>query len=875
MDRIMADSAALFTLELPQTFDAYHASANEAVKLLKASGIPNVEKLTFPADGKTVWQDKIAPMGWNASIGKATVLAAPGIPAGTVIADYAKHPFYLIRGSVSTRPGGEIMRLLSYEQVLAGCDPHDALVLTPPDQDCRCRALPYLLDLGARGVISDFSFNQQDAPGGILWNTAFTEHDNWHVNADDRDFIAFSIPPATGTMLRKAVSCGEVKLLVESDARREESTFDLVTALIPGKRKEEFWIYAHLYEPLANDNSSGVASAIETARLIMQQGNMEFSLRLIFSLEHYGYAAYAVYRGNKHLAAEVIGACDYDAMMIRNDWSIELRCAASGTPFYGNYILHQMAAELNAAGSDFPVATADCFSCMYDDDCFLSDSTTGVPTIWPIRKGEGIYHNSMQTLDYIQPEALRFAVALNTALISAILSPTEKMLRQAAETAVNVMKNEPARAVGSLKEHLECRYRILHQDIINFSRVFPVEVIDDCWKKVENFCNTMIAGADDEIPHSPWRDYAANITVSRLTTGFPFDLAKVPFKERILLPASVLYGPLSYILSDLDGKTDLAAIIRRTEHEQGKLISENEIGKIIRSIFYLARHGYVSLNGFTGISRDEVVSALQEAGVQQGDFLLVHSAVAGFGKFENDMETVVDGFKTAIGPNGTALFAAFTSPFIFLEEPNMLPWYRPGDPDDAETIVTGILPKYVASHPCIQSCHLTHRWCGFGKDAAAACAKHKLQDPPVGENSPLVYALAKKGKVVHFGSGLDATTFLHVLEDRFDLPGVGDTLCRIRQNGVDRTIAMPRNLPGHRDFYQGDETTIKFFRAAIKKGLTIRKAKLGNGEIMVMDLEELDKIGSALIQEDPFIMLCDDPGCLSCQRLRKKYPNKQ
>ena len=221
-------------------------------------------------DGYLYWEE-----------GKILAVSETALPCD-VCYDFSGH--IVSPGFIETHAhGGGGADFLSGEcaQVLAGCDPHDALVLTPLDQDCRCRALPYLLDLGARGVISDFSFNQQDAPGGILWNTAFTEHDNWHVNADDRDFIAFSIPPATGTMLRKAVSCGEVKLLVESDARREESTFDLVTALIPGKRKEEFWIYAHLYEPLANDNSSGVASAIETARLIMQQGNMEFSLRLI------------------------------------------------------------------------------------------------------------------------------------------------------------------------------------------------------------------------------------------------------------------------------------------------------------------------------------------------------------------------------------------------------------------------------------------------------------------------------------------------------------------------------------------------------------------------------------------------------------------
>ena len=93
----------------------------------------------------------------------------------------------------------------------------------------------------------------------------------------------------------------------------------------------------------------------------------------------------------------------------------------------------------------------------------------------------------------------------------------------------------------------------------------------------------------------------------------------------------------------------------------------------------------------------------------------------------------------------------------------------------------------------------------------------------------------------------------------------------MKENGVRRTVAMPRNLPGHRDFYEGDENSMKFFRAARAAGLRIGKSSLGNGKIMVMDLEELDRIGSRLAAEDPFIMLCDSPGCLSCQRLRRNW----
>lgn len=595
MTAIFDRTEQLFKLELAQTFEAYHASADKAVELLRNAGIPNVEKLTFPADGKTVWQDKISPLGWTASEGKIVVVSAVGIEPGTVVADYRKHPFYLIKGSCSTLHGGEIMRLLSYEQVVSGADPAGALVLSPVAQDCRCRVLPRLLDLGARGIVSDFSFNYNDAPEGILWNTAFTEHDNWHVNADDRDFIAFSIPPATGKTLRKAVEKGEVLLNVSSDGRRFEDTVDLVTACIPGRRKEEFWIYAHLYEPMANDNSSGVACAVETARLILAEEQPEFSLRLLFGLEHYGFAAYAVHRGNKNLSDEVIGACDYDAMRIRNDWNINLRCAPAGTPFFGNFLLHKLAEDF----ADFPgtpqIKCLDAFNGMYDDDAFLSDSTTGVPTIWPIREGEGIYHNSLQSCDYIEKDALRFACAVNTALVSAFLSPQKEMAEQAVVTAQNVLKKESARAVGSQKEHLSCRYDILFQDMKNFSRCFSLEYIEELWQPVRETFEALSGELSDKIPRSPLRDRAEKMIPARLTVGFPFDLAQIPFKKRILLPGSVLYGPLAAVLSNMDGSRDLASIFRKTEHEICSSVSEEELKKLIDAIEYLASSGYIRL----------------------------------------------------------------------------------------------------------------------------------------------------------------------------------------------------------------------------------------------------------------------------------------
>ena len=169
------------------------------------------------------------------------------------------------------------------------------------------------------------------------------------------------------------------------------------------------------------------------------------------------------------------------------------------------------------------------------------------------------------------------------------------MVEQAAQTAVNILKKESVRAVGSQKEHLACRYDILFQDMKNFSRCFPIGYIEELWQPVKETFKELCCGLADDVPHSPLRDKAEKIIPSRLTTGFPFDLAKIPFKERVLLPGSVLYGPLAAVLSNMDGARDLAAIFRKTEHEICSSISEEQLEQLIDAVEYLARYGYIQL----------------------------------------------------------------------------------------------------------------------------------------------------------------------------------------------------------------------------------------------------------------------------------------
>ena len=871
-DKLYADLTELYPLEVKQTFSCYHASARKALEILQRTGIPNAEIIQFPADGRTAFQDKITPLGWEAATGKLTILSGFKLPAGLVAADYQRHPFQLIKGSVGTKPGGEIVRILTYDQMLASADVSDALVMIPPGTSA-AESLVAILNNGARGVVSDFAANAEDEPDGIQWCNAFTERSNWHATADDRPFIAFSVAPEMGARLRLALARGAVTARIESDARRFESTVDVVTAMVPGRRREEFWIFAHLYEPLSNDNSAGVAAAIETARALMAEGQQEFSLRVIFGLEHYGFAAYAAHRGDKYLGNEVIGGINYDAMYLRDEWEILFNSAGPGTPFYGNLLGDILAADLKGVKGAPRIEFQNSFGTMYDDDSFLTDSTVGIPTVWPIRTGKKkLWHNSKQVLSYVEKDAFARSTALNTAFISAVIRPREEFLKRAQAAALKQLAAEMEHLTGSPKEHLTRRYEILRQDLLSFGRCFPAEKVEPLLPALKAEFDLLSADLADDIPHSPWRDFAAQIVPSRLTVGFPFDQAKVPPEKRIKLPGSVLYSALAAILSDMDGKRDLAQIIRMVEHEIRRMIPETELKQYIRTILHLARYGYVSLGGFQPIAKDGIVKALRAAGIEEGDCLLVHSSISAFGYVE--AETVIEAFREAVGKDGTLFLPAFTSPFLYIGGPNRNPRALPYDESDLKQIWTGILPKtLLAKYPdAVRSRHYTHSWAGIGKLAKEGCAAQDYADPPMGVTSPLEFALRHNGKVVHFGNSIGSTTFLHLLEDRLDLPGVETVFCKFRRpDGTVDFAAVPRNLPYDRDFYHGTQETIRFFRAATAKGLKIRESSLGIGRIQTMDLRELYDIGMELLKADPLLLMSDDPANLSCRRASQDY----
>ena len=805
---IMEEMKTLTSIEKGQTFRHYHQAVDYIVDLMKRKGIPHAEKLEYPADGVTAYEDKGMPLAWDASIGKITLCDEER----TVVADYSTEPFSLIKGSVSTKPGGEILRIITEDQLLAGEDASESLVLLNTSTAPRPQALCTALDLGARGIIADFVTGRMNDVHAVQWVNACTESSSWHIRAEDRDFIGFSINLVMGNLLREKASKGILTARVECDGRRYCGTLPAATALIPGKRPEEVWLLAHTFEPFMDDDASGIIAGIEIARQITAMAEKpEYSLRLIFAMELYGFAAF-----HANFKGKVIGGANLDTLPGGSHYQFNVVPPITTKPFHGLEFLDEFCSAFN---SIIPCkkSTPECF-----DDMFLSESSTGVPTVWfmaqnrenltrpeEIRRA-GLWHNSIQReSDYLQAPVMADCIAMTGAWFVKTLFHTQ----------------EPK----ALKE-LSIREKV-----------------------------------------SPMRQYASEFVFERIHKGLPHDLAYLPLKKRFTLPDGALYGAFTNVLSGMDGKKSVARLVLEAEADRNITLSDEKIFSYLTALNRLADTSYLKVIRRKAVTPEEIQKALAALSVKEGDLLLVHSALSRIGYIRNGAAGVLESLRAAVGREGTVLLPAFTRPYVRLGDGINKRWnFRPYDAKDLSRIVTGSLPKTLLAEvpEAVRSAHISHSWAGVGPQARECLAPHGIADAPCSEHSPLGEALRRNGKVLFFGCGLAPNTFLHYLETVADLPYLGPAVCQAWKDGSkDRTTYfIEKHLPSHRDFYRPDGENCKFYQQALQAGLEIKSVSLGLGTLHLMDLQQLYSMGMDLIRKDPRILLCDDENCFFCRK---------
>lgn len=868
----------LYRIERRQTTSAWNAAAQYTFDLLKAEGF-DAEKIDFPADGKTAYQDKCTPIGWDCSHMTLTLCKKiPGI-ADPVLADFNREPLEVVKHSVATPAGGLDARVVTESQMKAGADVTGAFVLLDPTTRPYTVSISTILDLGAVGWISDYLENPCVDPDCVNWVNAGTECHTWHVLADDRPFISFQISQKKGLYLRQACSNGEVKVHAESDGHRYETVLPAVTALLPGEDKREVWLLGHLYEPLIDDNSNGVIGSIallKALRAMRDEGllKLKYSVRVVFASEMYGFAAFSEKymndRGLPDLKSMTLGGIVMDGIIGSVDKAdlreLTLRSSTDFRDyndriggFAGNVMLEESANAFITVSPETKFIRTGQMMC---DDMFLSDASVGLNTVWIAHGPKGLHHNSLLDEAHLDVPTMARHLAFCGDWVRRMVASDEAEIREALPRIVErANRNLASTASGKIRPGSDpaARMNFLYEREIRRIRSLSLYGdIPELEEAVKALVMPEIVQAEPKTAPTPWFDYASKFTFARAMRGFPHDMVRLPKKERRFMPGSILYSDLSAVVSRLTPGVSFADVIREAECDLGMVYPDSTVRKYLYLCIWLAQAGYLKMKSEATETGASLADALRKLGVREGETILVHSALSNLGYIPGGAKEVLKSLEDVLGPEGTVMAPAFALSYIGFEGSVNRGWdFRPYDtrPDGTlrdAAIWTGTLPKTMLKQPGAErSGHPTHEWVAIGANAADSVAGHGFLDPPTGATSPLRYALEHHGSVVFLGCDLGSNTFIHYCETVLDVPCLGAALFKyIDKSGKLRTALIDKHLPGPRDFYAGLGKS-KYYDEAIRRGLKIDSVSFGMGTLYRISLDNLYSVTMEMLKEDP------------------------
>lgn len=590
-DRMWKNMALLTEKELGQTFLHYRLASECALKMMQEAGISNCEIIAQPADGKSVFLDKKMPLAWDVTKGKLSVVSGKGFEKGEVLADYEKHPFSIVKGSVATKEGGEEFKLVTEKDFHNGKEVKNALVLLEQDTWPRAHILNPVLEKGGRGIVSCFSKGADKYPDSIQWVVASTTGVHWHPQKGDKEFTSFSISRNLAERLRKSASEGDFYVHAECDGKMYEGVLPFVTGIIPGKRKEEVWLCAHLYEPLADDNSTGVSAVLESARSILASGTPEFTVRILFGMEVYGFAAYAAIRGVP-LNKEVLGGINYDGVCCKN---IGFYPAGGPLPWYGNSILKVMYDSLKEYIKEPGISYSS--SGRFFDDISISDPLVGVPAVWPLNMDMSVWHNSMETPENVDKDLFKSSALLNILFANLIADPPEEILQYSLKGALEELKKMKGilsqYILTSHKERFLAKAAFFRKDICGFERVFGKEALRELLNAFDEKVSLLCQDLSDTAKEMAIYRKCEKIFPFRKEAGLPNDLVKVPEKERN--KNGVMYDSLAVIFAEADGEKSLKDLLYAAQYQSNEEWEEEKVEEMVKRFNFFVQWGYLGI----------------------------------------------------------------------------------------------------------------------------------------------------------------------------------------------------------------------------------------------------------------------------------------
>ena len=276
------------------TFPAFHRTSRNVVRMMEQAGLEDIETYSFRADGSTKYGDWTVPRAWDVRKARLQIEQKKGF---TTIADRNRHFCSVIMYSAPT-PGGKTYECSIVQEKDRRAWQGNLVFADNPGKLSHKR----LAQGGAVGIVTDYMpewkycRTREDVYDTVLWNNSC------FAPANRYGLIGFQLSPREGDRIRALFSRKKSKIRARAlvDSKLYDGTIDFVTGLLPGQQyeAEEVGVFAHLFEPGANDNASGCALGLESLRVmkeLAEKGDLKplkRPVRLCYTFEVFGTLAF-------------------------------------------------------------------------------------------------------------------------------------------------------------------------------------------------------------------------------------------------------------------------------------------------------------------------------------------------------------------------------------------------------------------------------------------------------------------------------------------------------------------------------------------------------------------------------------------------------
>jgi aminoglycoside 3-N-acetyltransferase len=228
---------------------------------------------------------------------------------------------------------------------------------------------------------------------------------------------------------------------------------------------------------------------------------------------------------------------------------------------------------------------------------------------------------------------------------------------------------------------------------------------------------------------------------------------------------------------------------------------------------------------------------LAEAGIREGDVVLLHSSFRAMNGFRGKPQDVIGAVQEAIGPAGTLVMTSLaytTSTKSYLESN---PTFDVRRTPSQMGIVTEIFRR---QRGVVRSLSATHPVLARGPDAARLVADHDRCVYPCGPGSPFERMLESDARMIYFDLPFIGFTFVHYIEhclrDRLPFPLYEPVPMRTRVIDYEGQLREPECYVFTRE--ASERRSVEVITGRMRRDGTAYWKRIGNTELVVAKMSD-------------------------------------